>query len=291
VRPKKPERTEEGDLFWARLDQIINLKHELVQLGGEIDWDWIDREIALLDSEGSAHDRKPVGNRAVCRSSTSTAFPTRTSASAGSTTRISSTSPVRSFSCTRFRASAPTSARWRKRLGTKLELLLAREFEGRAQQWRTAHARSQASDGGYHRTAITFPTDAAVLSAHRQAAGDDGRTLCPRQQFKRHRRQLRGLRIRLGRLVRDIGRKIAGQDELKAAFEQPLSRAAQIRSQQQRQREYKLYPFHAPEVECIARARPQRLTSSTSRPRSSSTNARPLAASRAARQGTAGQPV
>ena len=75
------------------------------------------------------------------------------------------------------------------------------------------------------------------------------------KQFKRHRRQLRGLRIRLGRLIRDIRRKIAGQDELEATFEQPLSRAAQIRSQEQRQRGNKLYSFHAPEVECIGKGK------------------------------------
>jgi len=51
MRPKKPETTGEGDLFRARLDQIINLKHELVQLGGKIDWDWIDREIAPFYSD------------------------------------------------------------------------------------------------------------------------------------------------------------------------------------------------------------------------------------------------
>ena len=50
MRPKKPETTE-GDLFRARLDQIINLKHELVQLGAKIDWDWIDREMAPLYSD------------------------------------------------------------------------------------------------------------------------------------------------------------------------------------------------------------------------------------------------
>jgi IS5 family transposase len=51
MRPKKPKATSEDDLFRARLDQIINLKHELVQLGGKIDWDFIDREIAPLYSE------------------------------------------------------------------------------------------------------------------------------------------------------------------------------------------------------------------------------------------------
>ena len=31
--------------------QIINMRHELVQLAGKIDWDWIDREIAPLYSD------------------------------------------------------------------------------------------------------------------------------------------------------------------------------------------------------------------------------------------------
>jgi len=30
MRPRKPKTTGEGDLFRARLDQIINLKHELL---------------------------------------------------------------------------------------------------------------------------------------------------------------------------------------------------------------------------------------------------------------------
>ena len=51
MRPKKPETTTSGDLFRARLDQIINLKHELAQLAGQIDWGWIDGEIAPLYSD------------------------------------------------------------------------------------------------------------------------------------------------------------------------------------------------------------------------------------------------
>jgi transposase, IS5 family len=48
MRPKKQETTGEGDLFRSRLDQIINMKHELAQLAGKIDWAWIDGEIAPL---------------------------------------------------------------------------------------------------------------------------------------------------------------------------------------------------------------------------------------------------
>src|SRR5213079_1091855 len=51
MRPKKHKATGSNDLFRARLDQIINLKHELVLLAGKIDWDWIDGEIAPLYSE------------------------------------------------------------------------------------------------------------------------------------------------------------------------------------------------------------------------------------------------
>ena len=53
MRPNKPRTTGAGDLFRARLDQIINLKHELVQLAARIDWDWIDREVAPLYSDNS----------------------------------------------------------------------------------------------------------------------------------------------------------------------------------------------------------------------------------------------
>jgi hypothetical protein len=75
------------------------------------------------------------------------------------------------------------------------------------------------------------------------------------KQFNRHRRQLRILRTRLGRLIRDIRRKITGHADFEAAFAWPLSRADQIRSQQQRQRGWKLYSFHAPEVECTGKGK------------------------------------
>ena len=46
MRPKQHATTGSGDLFRARLEQIINMKHELVQLAGKVDWAWIDGEIA-----------------------------------------------------------------------------------------------------------------------------------------------------------------------------------------------------------------------------------------------------
>ncbi len=51
MRPGKQEWTGAQDLFRARLDQIINLEHELVRLAGTIGWDWIDTELSGCFSE------------------------------------------------------------------------------------------------------------------------------------------------------------------------------------------------------------------------------------------------
>jgi len=168
---------------------------------------------------------------------------------------------------------------WRKRLGDKLELLLAESL-------RVAHASGALRTRDLARVtvdttvqpkAITFPTDAKLLHAAirglnrlaskygvrlrqsylriaKRAVMMAGR-YAHAKQFKRHHRELRLLRTRLGRIIRDIGRKIVGHAELEAVFSWPLARASQIRSQQQRQRGWKLYSFHAPEVECIGKGK------------------------------------
>jgi hypothetical protein len=69
MRPKKHETTKEGDLFRARLDQIINMKHELVRLGGKIDWAWIDGQIAPLYSNKGRPGIEESVSLAVCERS------------------------------------------------------------------------------------------------------------------------------------------------------------------------------------------------------------------------------
>jgi len=49
-----------------------------------------------------------------------------------------------------------------------------------------------------------------ILSAAGQAGGDDGGLYAHAKQFNRHHREVRFLRTRLGRLIRDIRRKIKG---------------------------------------------------------------------------------
>jgi IS5 family transposase len=51
MRPKQPKKADHDDLFKARLDQIINMKHELVALAGKIDWAWLDEQIVPYFSD------------------------------------------------------------------------------------------------------------------------------------------------------------------------------------------------------------------------------------------------
>ena len=59
----------------------------------------------------------------------------------------------------------------------------------------------------------------------------------------------------LGRVIRDITRKIRGDETLESVFARPLSLARRVREQRQRERGRKLYSRHAPEVECIGRGK------------------------------------
>ncbi len=279
MRPKQHETTESSDLFRARLDQIINLKHELVQLAGKIDWEWIDGEIAPLYS---AQGRPGIATRFVIGLLLLKHI--YGLSDEGVCERWVHDPYFQYFTGEEFfQHSFPHErsdlSHWRKRLGDKLELLLAESL-------RVAHASGALRTKDLARVTvdttvqpknITFPTDAKLLHAaikglnrvarkHRvrlrqsylriakQAAMMAGR-YAHAKQFNRHRRQLRILRTRLGRIIRDIHRKIAGQLALEDAFEWPLARANQIRSQQQRQRGWKLYSFHAPEVECIGKGK------------------------------------
>jgi transposase, IS5 family len=279
MRPKQHEMTGSSDLFRARLDQIINLKHELVQLAAKIDWQWIDREIAPLYSDKGRpgiETRFVIGllllkhiyglsDEGVCERWVYDPYFQHFTGE--------------EFFQHEFPHERSDLTHWRKRLSDKLELLLAESLRVAHQSGalRTRDLARVTIDTTVQLKAISFPTDAKLLHAAvkglnrlaekhgvrlrqsyrrivKHAAMMAGR-YAHAKQFKRHHRELRLLRSRLGRIIRDIGRKIAGNTDLEAIFTWPLTRAAQIRRQQQRQRGWKLYSFHAPEVECIGKGK------------------------------------
>src|SRR5438445_12987503 len=115
---------------------------------------------------------------------------------------------------------------------------------------------------------ITFPTDAKLLNRAREKlvtlAKQLGvelrqsyervgkRALIAHQryahakQFKRANRALRSLRTYLGRVTRDIVRRIKGDAALEEAFGLSLTLARRVGEQRQNQRGRKVYSLHAP---------------------------------------------
>ncbi len=79
------------------------------------------------------------------------------------------------------------------------------------------------------------------------------------KRFKCDQREVRVLRIRLGRVIHDIRRKTEDGEQLRGIFAKPLSRVDRARNQRRRKRGRKPYSPHAPEVVCIGKGKARRL--------------------------------
>jgi len=127
---------------------------------------------------------------------------------------------------------------------------------------------------------ITFPTDAKLMNRAREKLVKLAKKLgvglrqsyarvgkfaliqhqryAHAKQFKRANRALRTLKTYLGRVIRDIARKIDGDPRLETKFALLLSLARRVRAQERGQRGPKVYSLHAPEVECIGKGKPHK---------------------------------
>ena len=279
MRPKQQPRARHDDLFRARLDQIINMRHELVVLADKIDWAWLDAELAGCFSD-QGRPAEPV------RFMIGMFLLKHTYALSDEQVwdRWVQDPYFQYFTGEEFFQHALPHERsgmshWRKRIGDKLEVLLQESL-------RIAHHSGALKKRDLARVTVdttvqpknvAFPTDAKLLETAIQQLGKLAKQhgvplrqsytrvakraammagrYAHAKQFKRMNRQIKLLRTRLGRLVRDIRRKIDGDEELREAFAVALSKAAQIRRQKQRQRGWKLYSWHAPETECIGKGK------------------------------------
>jgi IS5 family transposase len=86
-------------------------------------------------------------------------------------------------------------------------------------------------------------------------------------KFNRAKRALRKLKTYLGRVIRDIGRKVKGNADLEAAFAPQPMLARRIHAQNKNLRRIKgtpegtdlrVFSLHAPEVECIGKGKPHK---------------------------------
>ena len=60
MRPRERRETGQRDLFKARLDQIINLDHELVRLGRVIDWRFLETSFGTVYTDDAGQPPLPT---------------------------------------------------------------------------------------------------------------------------------------------------------------------------------------------------------------------------------------
>ena len=278
----KPTPPGSSDLYRSRLDQIVDRRHELFRLAGLIDWARFDQEFGRF--------YRPLGRPAKpTRLMVGLSYLKHTF-------NLSDEAVVQRFTenpywqwfcgCEFFQHDLPCDAssltRWRKRVGPEgLETLLAATIQvGLASgAVRSSSLERISVDTTVQPKAITHPTDAklylkavqalvrqanrhgvSLRQAHtrlaKRAAMQVGRYAHARQ-MRRMRRELKRLKTYLGRVYRDVARKVAGDVVLSRRFA-PLLGLTERRLMQERTSKNKLYSLHAPEVVCIAKGKAHR---------------------------------
>jgi IS5 family transposase len=280
MRPKEPEGTEDLELFRSRLESIVDARHPLVRLATLIDWRRFDEAFGALYKDGVGRPglstRLMVGlhllkhmdglsDEAVCARYLD--------------------SPYVQLFCgeSYFQHRLPldrsSMTRWRKRIGPeRMEELLAESLEAaqRGGAVEEKHLKRVTIDTTVQPKAVTHPTDSKLLHRGIEILGRLARRhgVRLRQSYVRvarrakveaarlmhagrrrqAERQVRRLKTWLGRMVRDVGRKIAGNAAVEAVFAVPLERINRL-LRQRRADKKKLYALHAPEVECLAKGK------------------------------------
>jgi transposase, IS5 family len=277
----KPRDERQKDLLKPALEDIIDLGHPLARLAREIDWGFLDKRFASVCTAGPG--QPPLPTRLVAG-----LFILKHMHDLSDEVLCARwlENPYYQFFCGELSFShklpfeRSSLTHWRQRLGEEHLAALLQESLAVAHKTGALAPRDLervAVDTTVQPKAIAHPTDARLCHRALEKLVDLARREGVRlrqsyrrvakraaimvgryshaHQFKRARRQLKFLRTRLGRVIRDLRRKIAGDEALKQRFAEPLALAHRVRFQDHRQRGPKVYSLHAPEVECIGKGK------------------------------------
>jgi len=277
----KPRDDRQKDLLLPALDQIIDMGHPLVRLAALIDWKFLDDRFGSVCQTGPGQPGLPtrlvaglfilkhmhnLSDEVLCARWIENPY-------------YQYFCGELSF-CHRLPFDRSSMTRWRQRLGEEQLVALIQESLSVAHKTGAIGPKDLervAVDTTVQPKAVAHPTDARLMHrAITKLVGLAKRNRVPLRQsylrlakraaimvgrythahqFKRARRQLKFLRTRLGRIIRDIRRKIDGDAALEARFGPLLDLAQRVRTQDQHQRGPKVYALHAPEVECIGKGK------------------------------------
>ena len=242
MRPK--EHRESGNRICSgRVFTIIDMDHALVKLSGSIDWRFLEQRLGAVYTDKPGH---PPCRRGSWPASPSLSICTicrmKRCASVGWRTPTCSTSAARSSSSTALCSTVLADALAPAHGGEKLLALLQESLAvaTRTEAMKPSDLARVVIDTTVQPKAVMFPTDAKLINRARERLvrlahrwGVDLRQSYRRvgklalikhqryahaHQFKRANKALRKLKTYLGRVIRDIGRRIAGNDALEQIF-------------------------------------------------------------------------
>ncbi|HEY4344264.1 MAG TPA: IS5 family transposase [Parvibaculum sp.] len=284
MRPRERRETGRQDLFRSRLDQIIDLGHPVAKLARTIDWRFLEERFGAVYTDGAGQPPLPtrlMAGLAILKH----------------TFDLSDEvlcerwieNPYYQYLCGEefFRHDLPfdrsSLTRWRHRMGEEKLLALIQESLSVATKtgaMKPSDLSRVIVDTTVQPKNITFPTEAKLANRAREKlvklAKKTGVVLrqsyvrvgklalikhqryAHAKQFNRANRALRKLKTYLGRVIRDIERKIGGDPGLQGKFANLLVLSRRVWAQKRGQRGPKVYSLHAPEVECIGKGKPHK---------------------------------
>ncbi len=276
------------DLFKVSLNKIINLNHPLCVLGSTIKWSEFDKAFGLLYCEDKGRPGKPT------RLMVGLHYLKHTYNLSDEEVVLQwLETPYWQYFCGNdyfehgLPIDASTMTRWRQRVSARagtdgseagMEKLLEETINAGLDigVLKRVSINKLNVDTTVQEKAISFPTDAKLYHRMRGKVVNLSKehgvklrqsytrkskyslymrnryTSC--RQMKRANRELKSLRNYLGRVVRDIERKVTSNKRLQSKFSEPLILAHRILNQR-RQDKDKIYSIHAPEVECISKGK------------------------------------
>jgi transposase, IS5 family len=281
MKPCEPLDEGQRDMFRARLDQIIDMGHPKAVLARQIDWRHLAERFGQAYSDEPGHPAlatrlmaglqilkytEDLSDEVLCARWVE--------------------NPYYQYFCGEefFQHELPfdrsSMTRWRQRMGEeKLEALLQESLHVavRLGAAKPADFTQVIVDTTVQEKNAAFPTDAKLMHRARerlvrladkldvplrQSYARVGKLALIMQQryahakqFNRAKAKLRTLRTFLGRTIRDITRKIAGESFLQYQFAAELYKANRVLTQKPRDGGKHIYSLHAPEVECIGKGK------------------------------------
>jgi len=280
MRPKKQGDGGQKDLFRIRLDEMINMQHALVKLAGLIDWDRLHNTFAPYYKE---HGRPGVpiqmilglhflkhiyglSDEEVCarwvdnpyfqyfcgESFFQFNFPMERSSLSHFRNRIDPQELEKVLQESLHAAFKGGSLR----LKDLKKVVVDTTVQEKAIAHPTAHGLflKAIEKVGTVAKQVGIKLRQSYVRVAKNAAIKVGRYIHAKQ-MKRARKSLKYMKVRLGRLIRDVRRKSETLCETaQKKLQNVIKKAKKIHQQQRGDKGY-LYAWHAPEVECISKGK------------------------------------